>query len=447
MKTILAPRRAESGSTLMIAVVALATISFLLISYLNLTAGVNRSVVRSQTWNDALSVAEAGIEEALINLNINGVGGLKTSGTGWEQYQAGVSAYTYRYLTYDWVNRDYRYYLVYVTTNGANSQRPEIVCHGYKYLANSYANPVVAAAGVTVPYDPWVRRSIRVNCVRGSRHPRGMLAQSYIDMNGNNISTDSYDSSNTLYSTSGRYDPTKAKANGDVGTNLTLTNSISVGNANIKGSVATGPGGTVSVGPSGFITGTVSHDMNVDFPVVNAPFTAAPGIQPGTNGYTYQVPPGNTLGGSLSMSGTQSLLITGPGLTKLYLTGELSVTGNAFIELAAGAQLELYVGGANAKIAGKGIISPTAKATDVSYYGLPGNTSLDMSGNGEFTGTVYAPNAAFTASGGGNNLYDLAGAIVVKTIKLNGHFNLHYDEALGRIPAPNGVTITAWNEF
>jgi hypothetical protein len=444
MKTFPSPRRAESGSTLMIAAVALATISFLLLSYMNLSAGVNRSVVRSQTWNDALAVAEAGVEEALINLNINGVAGLTASGTGWQPYQAGVSAYTYRYLTYNWANGDYRYYWVQVTTN---TPTPTILCHGYKYLSSAYANnPVMAAAGVAVPYDPWVRRTIQVTAVRASRFPKGMLAKSYIDMNGNNITTDSYDSSNSLYSTSGRYDPAKARENGDVGTNLTLTNSVNVGNANIKGSVATGPGGSISIGPSGYITGTVSHDMNVDFPDVKVPFTTAPGLVAGTTN-TYTVPPGNTLAGSLSMAGSDSMLITGPGLTRLYFTGDLSITGNAYIQLAPGAQLEIYVGGASAKIAGKGVLNPTGRATDVAYFGLPGNTSIDLSGNGEYTGTVYAPNASFSASGGGKDLYDLAGAIVVKNIKLNGHFNLHYDEALGRIPSPNGITITSWREM
>lgn len=433
MKTLFLSRRDERGSTLMIAVVALATISFLLLSYMNLSAGVNRSVVRSQVWNNALASAEAGVEEAMINMNVNGVGGLTKSGTGW--YVDGASrAYTYRYLTYAPATRDYRYYYVEATTNTAY---PVVRSYGYALLPGAYSG----GSG------QWIIRIIEVSCTRGSRHPRGMLAKSYINMNGNNITTDSYDSADPTYSTNGRYDSSKAKQNGDIGTNLTVTNSVNIGNANIKGSVATGPGGSVSVGPSGYVTGTITHDMNVDFTDVLVPFTAAPGLQPGTGGYTYNVPPGNTLVTSLSMAGSTSIQVTGPGLSKLYITGDLSMTGNASITLATNATLEIYVGGANAKIAGNGVISPTGKATAVSYYGLPGNTSLDISGNGEFTGTVYAPNAAFTASGGGKDLYDLAGAVVVKTITLNGHFNLHYDEALGRIASPDGITITSWREL
>jgi hypothetical protein len=49
--------------------------------------------------------------------------------------------------------------------------------------------------------------------------------------------------------------------------------------------------------------------------------------------------------------------------------------------------------------------------------------------------------------GGGSTTYDVAGAVVAKTITMNGHFNFHYDEALGGIPTPGIYTITSWNEF
>ena len=53
-----------------------------------------------------------------------------------------------------------------------------------------------------------------------------------------------------------------------------------------------------------------------------------------------------------------------------------------------------------------------------------------MRGNGNFVGAIYAPSADFSLGGGGNNTYDFIGASVSKTIKMNGHFNFHYDEAL-----------------
>lgn len=48
--------------------------------------------------------------------------------------------------------------------------------------------------------------------------------------------------------------------------------------------------------------------------------------------------------------------------------------------------------------------------------------------------------------GGGGNTYDFVGASVSSTVLMNGHFNFHYDEALGRIGPRRGYIITGWNE-
>jgi hypothetical protein len=59
---------------------------------------------------------------------------------------------------------------------------------------------------------------------------------------------------------------------------------------------------------------------------------------------------------------------------------------------------------------------------------------------------IYAPDAAFSLGGGGNNNYDFVGGSVTKTVSINGHFNFHYDECLKNGPAREYV-ITAWNEI
>jgi len=76
---------------------------------------------------------------------------------------------------------------------------------------------------------------------------------------------------------------------------------------------------------------------------------------------------------------------------------------------------------------------------------MPTNTSFAFKANAAFTGIVYAPQADFTLGGGGNNDYDFAGACVVNTIKMNGHFHFHYDEAL-RKQYWSGYQAAAWNE-
>ena len=322
-----------------------------------------------------------------------------------------------RWLTYAPSNSAYTYYYVTVTTNTSS---PTVTGYGWSRLPPAYGgnNWQWINRIVEDHHHQWWPFPPRHDCQGLHRHERQQLSA----RTATTLPT-------SLYSTNGRYDPTKIKQNGDIASNLTITNAIDIGNANIKGSVATGPGGSVALGPSGYITGTVTHDMNLDFPQVAAPFAAAPGLQPGSGGYTYTVPAGNTLVNSLSLSGNNKILVTGDA--KLYVTGNVSLTGNAFIELGTNASLEIYVGGASASFGGNGILNNTGTALKLSYFGLPSNTSVSVSGNGDFTGTIYAPNANFTGNGGGHNIQDFSGAMVVNNITLNGHFNLHYDEAIG----------------
>jgi hypothetical protein len=80
-------------------------------------------------------------------------------------------------------------------------------------------------------------------------------------------------------------------------------------------------------------------------------------------------------------------------------------------------------------------------------YCAPSVTSFTLNGNGEFTGVLVAPNAAITMNGGGNSAQDFTGALMVNSVRMNGHFNFHYDEALGRMPGNGRALITSWNEI
>ena len=64
----------ERGSVLMTVLVISGVVGLTLVAYLSLVGFQNNSVIRSHTWNDAMPVAEAGIEEALSQLQHNGPG-------------------------------------------------------------------------------------------------------------------------------------------------------------------------------------------------------------------------------------------------------------------------------------------------------------------------------------------------------------------------------------
>ena len=66
--------------------------------------------------------------------------------------------------------------------------------------------------------------------------------------------------------------------------------------------------------------------------------------------------------------------------------------------------------------------------------------------NGEFSGVLLAPNAALTMNGGGNSRQGFTGALMVNSVRMNGHFNFQHDETLGRVGGSERFLITAWAE-
>ena len=422
----------ESGSALLVSFATCMVIGVVLAAYLRLCGQEVTASARSASWNMAISTAEAGLEEALTHLHKQGTSGLASN--GWTLGNRGYEKTT---------AMDDSYYDVQIST----ATPPSISSTGYFLAPNG---------------TDYISRTILITTSSDAMFIKALTAKGRIDMNGNNINTDSFDSADPTYSTDGKYDSAKRKDNGDVATNLDLTDSISVGNANIRGRVSTGPGGTVTVGSNGAVgsaawhaagesgieDGYSSDDMNVSFPDVSAPWTT-PQLPPpsgshgGTN-YNYKLTSGDYELSSLSMSGKADMIVTGN--SRLYVTSSFSMSGKSAILIGDGAKLEIYIGGSSASIGGNGIANVN-NATNLFIYGLPTLTSLSMSGNGEFTGVLYAPNADLSLNGGGSGNNDFIGAAVVNTATLGGHYSFHYDEQLGNLDGSGEFTVTSWNEL
>jgi hypothetical protein len=474
MKTIIVPKRSQRGSVLLVSLVITFIIGITLASYLIMTQNQNVSVARSQTWNSSIALSEAGVEDALAMLNRNG-GNVETlynwtnsaalSADNWTALGANVY-YTRRYLGSN-------YYDAYITNL---NNTPSIRSVGTVALNSALASApqsFFAAAGVANPSPrPTVTRKIEVRTKIDPLFALAMAAIQQIDMNGNNIATDSFDSADNNFSNGGLYpsgDLSKTKANGDVVTDYTILNALNVGNADIKGVVKTGPHGTVSIGPNGSVgdkawveggnngiqPGHSADDMNVVFDPVTLPTGATTWLPPGAaqtgqtiNGTSYAyafTTPGSydyRISGSLSGS-----VYVGPGVTvRLYVTGNISLN-NKTIDLAAGGSLlKIYLGG-SLSMAGNGAINnDNQNAANFYLFGLPTCTSISLGGNGALTGVIYAPQAELSLSGGGNNTYDFVGSSVSKSVRMNGHFNFHYDENLRRVGPGRGYIPTNWKE-
>lgn len=426
-----------------------------LAGYMTFVRNQNLSIMRSMAWNSCIPVSEAGIEEAMTQLNDSGITNLQSA-----NWTLGPTGYTKtRYLGSN-------YFTATISTNNP----PTITSLGYVQVPlNPSGLPLALLADIGVNLQQGVQsccRTVQVATVYLGLWTHAMVAKGQINLNGNNIATDSFDSGDPNYSTNGQYDPTKRKANGDVATDSTVINSLSVGNADLWGRGSTGPGGSVAIGPNGSIgdlawhqngnsgiePGWTNNDMNVYFRDVVQPFSS--GFTPasgsiGSTSYTYLLNGGSTgadyVMSSLSLSGHQTMFVTNH--VRLLVTGSISIAGNAYIEIAANSSLQIYMQGASASLGGNGVLNDTGYAINFLYFGLPTNTSLSFSGNASYTGAIYAPEAAFSLGGGGNNTYDFVGASVTSTVTMNGHFNFHYDEALGRSGWGDGYVVNSWNEL
>ncbi len=129
--------------------------------------------------------------------------------------------------------------------------------------------------------------------VQGQVVPAAIAVVDNLDLNGNGMSTDSYDSSNPFLSNYGRYDPNHVEDTGDFVCNWTTSNSIFGGNASIYGHLRTGPNGTASIGNNGgvgthayqtanpgtFQPGYYSHDSHFVLPGTPLPYNS--GLPPG----------------------------------------------------------------------------------------------------------------------------------------------------------------------
>lgn len=146
----------------------------------------------------------------------------------------------------------------------------------------------------------------------------------------------------------------------------------------------------------------------------------------------------------INLAGTEQMLVRGNA--RLWVVSSIKMAGGSQITIANTGTLQVWVGG-EVDIKGKGLVNGTQDATRVSLYGLPTCTSISFGGNAAWTGTIYAPQADFKSSGGGGANYDVVGAVIVNTVSMNGHFEFHYDENLGRNGPSGAFVISSWVEL
>jgi hypothetical protein len=396
-------------------------------SMLQLASQHSTSATRSGLWNQAIPVAEAGVEEALAHLNHVAT---NWSANGWTLVKGDYTKTR---------TLGSNYFTVTVTTN---------------------TDPVITSRGYMLfPYrSNYVSRAVRVTAQKKGVGMRGMSAKSKVLIK-DFARTDSYNSKDPTKSTGGRYDPAKAGANGDVSSIATSGSMVELsGNAKVNGKLGTGSKGALkiaapaTVGSKAWTSNPANggkvepgwhvSDFKGSFPDVVDPgtggaFTPAGGTVGGTN-YTYVLTNGKYAIDTVALGDGKRMIVTGTALLRVNNTFDISGTG--YVYIAPGANLQLYVNNSSA-ISGKGFVNSNADTSSLQYYGLKGNKQIYISGNGVFIGTIYAPSAKMDITGDGQFM----GASVSDEIVLGGNFQFHYDEAMGG--SSTAYAVANWEEL
>ena len=116
----------KQGTVLLVTLVITAIFGTALASYMQLVQYQNRAVARSQQWNGAIPLSEAGIEEALAQLNKVGNDNRATNG---------------------WIVKDGQYYMARTLDSGR-----------YEVYVNTNWQPTVSATGYII--DPMTQKEI-----------------------------------------------------------------------------------------------------------------------------------------------------------------------------------------------------------------------------------------------------------------------------------------------
>jgi len=476
MNASLSRTRLNAGSTLVITLSVAAVVSLLLISYLTLVSSSSRLTARSQIWNSAMAVAEAGAEEALAHLNENGVnktgklfGTLNLASQGW--IDTGTSYFKRRALGEN-------YFEVTIVTGA----KPVITSTGYVPLTGGLAagpGPMMANAAPWQSGNQFVSRSIRVVCRSNGRYTKAIIGKDKVELNGKDVYVDSYHSydtnasawsSNSLW---GLYDPAKRRDAGDVAVIRGFKDVMKISKATVLGRVSTGPQGNIKldknalVGSLDWVTthtsgvepGWSADDANFDMPDVEVPFSTGfipTGGWVGTNYYDYILPDGDyeleELKGSVLVTGNARLLVT-----KTIQFSE-DPKDNHGIEFDSTARLEIYMAGKDAKLVGKKdkkskpsvkmCLNQEGNPTNFLYFGLRKHDKLEVKNMDDFTGIIYAPYTEITLKAGSTKYYhcNFHGAIMGERIKLEKNVSFHYDENLAGAAA-DIYLVESWEEI
>ena len=440
----IAQKPSQSASVLLTVLIFTVVLSALVASSLMMMSSRRIGVERSMKWNDAFPLAEAGLEEALTQLQF-------TTGTNFGTNGWTAVGNTFVKTRTNFVN--YGYYTAVIQLPATN--------------AVGYGPTLIATGSVVAPLSSgqYISRVVSVQTVLNGGYAYGLLSKSTINLNPTGGAyVDSYDSQDPLYSTNGFYTVSKRRANAGIGSTST-SSTINLSASFLYGYIIVPPSyvsNSIVLQTQG-VVGDIPYDSNAahlgsiesghyrntlttTIAEVALPYTSGIGfaagnyIYQGTN-FNYGLGTGNYItNGNFSLNSGQTMVVTGHAV--LYVNGGFNVNGGSAIYIAPGASLTVYVA-LNCTVAGT-INNSSGQATKCVINGLTFCTDMVLTPATPFIAIVNTPDANVNATLSAGA--DMSGAIIGYSIALGGSGSFHYDEGLAA-NSSNQYTVTGWKEF
>lgn len=139
---------------------------------------------------------------------------------------------------------------------------------------------------------------------------------------------------------------------------------------------------------------------------------------------TLELPCGRFYLSRIQASGGGTVTLRATGRTALFIAGDITLDGNLTVEVAPGAELDLFITGF-LNLPGTATLGDPARPRALRVY-LASAGSIALSGGSTLAGNLYAPAADLATSA----QVDVFGAVLVNRWVFSAPVGVHYDEAI-----------------
>jgi hypothetical protein len=378
------PRNARSGSMLVLALLLLLALGGITasLSVLNLRLGNEHGRAREDLR--AFCVAEGGLNEAYSVLLTEGFDGM-----GALDYPRAAGSGSYRAALID----------------GRDDHAVDVDHVRLRSVGSAGGEP----AGV----------QLMVHHVPTGPYEFALFGSEGLEMHSN-VQVDSFDSKDGAY-------PSGAEFVNDFG-NVGSFEAVSIAsNVDIHGDALVGPDGVFAdASPGVLVSGDQeAREIGVEMPLITVPSYPTKGVL--TTSGTVTIPSGNHHYTALTV-GSGKLKVVGPAT---LVVDDLLVRTNAEFEVdATNGPVKIYATGDFELRSNSRFTTTTGRARDlevlITSSNLVGATTIDLSSNSDFMGTIYAPAARIELASN----FEVFGAVKAAFVEVASNTRVHFDEDL-----------------